>query len=298
MARRRLLFVLVLVQITFIEALFFGGGGGSCSPAPSCPTSCPVCSPCGSNFYPSGGNSYGGIANYPAQQYSQPSYGFAQQSSSYASQPVASYASQPSYGFAQQANSYASQPASGYATSSYSQPQFSAILPPLISPPSYANSQPAFQQNYQAPSASVSSYQGSPVSLAQPPPETYTEQTISPSPYTEQTISSSVSYSEQPIVQPTIPSTYQPYNENTQTFEPQSTPEQVTPTRGYLDVDVQPVSATTYSPNLEGYENQVTQVDAATPPSTTQQNYRDEDIDYLQPTGLGDPRKFFIPKHF
>jgi hypothetical protein len=107
---------------------------------------------------------------------------------------------------------------------------------------------------------------------------------------------------------PTSTASYEPYNENTQsvTFESQPTPQQVTPTRSYLDVDVQPISASTYSPtNSPSYSpnyspssvgygeqasQQVTQVEAATTPSTTQ-NYRDEDIDYLQPTGLEDPRK-------
>lgn len=265
-----LLFLLILfVQTPTNKALFFGGGGSSCAPAPVCPTTCPVCSPCGGSFaYPSGGNNYGGIAAYPTQYAQQPSYGIAQPSINYVSQPVSSVVSQP---------------ASGYAKSSYVQtPQISAILPPLIAPPpSYSNSQPVFQQTYQAPPAP--SYQGPAAPSYQGP--------AAPSYQAPLAQPISAPYSEQAIAQPTTTANYQPYNENPQTFEPQPTPQQVTPTRGYLDVDVQPVSATTYSPSSANYDNQVTQVQAATAPSTPQ-GYRDEDIDYLQPTGLEDPRNF------
>lgn len=240
MASRRLLSALFLiVQFSLIEAFFFGT---SC-PQTTCQTSCPVCSPCGGGFYPSGGNNYGGLASYPAQ-YSQPSYG-----NSYA-QPPASYAiGRPSFGYAQ----------------SPQIPQFSANLPPLISAPSFASLQ-------------------SPIPPADQEIAQQYQEAASPS-----------SYIEQSIVQPTTTSNYQSFNENNQQEETDPAPERVTPTtRGYLDVDVQPISATTFKPNEpSGYGEAVQVEPAATSATTTQQTYKDDHVDYLEPTGLDDSRLFF-----
>lgn len=227
-------------------------GGGSC------PTTCQVCSPCsgaGSFAYP---NNYGG---YPAQ-YSQPSIGY---------QSNVGYQSAPSYAIGQQ-------PSASYPVQ-YSQPS----LPSLVSAPAYQSGQ-QYQQGQPAQTYQPQQIYQSGQPESQPPSD--------PPPYQDQNI---------PIVQPT--STAQPeYNENSQAET--VTPQQVTPTRGYLDVDVQPVTANTYNGN---YGEQVTQVEAATQPytqtysqtsapttqTTSQSNYgTDDSPDYLQPTGLDDPRKF------
>lgn len=255
------------------QSLFFGGGQ-SCG---QCPTTCPVCSPCsgaGNYAYPS---NYGGISSY-----------------SYPTQYSQNYQSSSNYAVGQSFG----QPASGYVKSPQvasflPQQQYSQALPPLISAPTYQQ-QPSVPV-YQNLQPSVPSYQ-QPVQQYQQETQ---EQFIAPP-----------GYQEQPIVQPTTQS-YQP-----EIVTPQVTPEQVHPSQNsYLDVDVQPTEPNSYN---AGYGNQVPQVDATTQSYTpnfspsvqpasqtynpsfesttqtsTQSSYnRDEDVpDYLQPTGLDDPRK-------
>ncbi|KAI6189667.1 Ground-like domain-containing protein [Aphelenchoides bicaudatus] len=242
-----------LLSALFLVVQFSSIGAfffGTSCPQTTCQTSCPVCSPCGGNNY--GGGFYpSGGNNYG---------GLASYPTQYA---------QPSYGNSYaQAPSYAiGQPSFGYAQSPSAQiPQFSANLPPLISAPSLASLQgpipPADQEIAQQ------AYQeAAPPSNPSPP-----------------------SYIDQSIVQPTTASNYQSFNENTQTEETHPAPERVTPTtRGYLDVDVQPISATTFKPNEpSGYGEAVQVEPAATSATTTQQTYKDDHIDYLEPTGLDD----------
>lgn len=151
----------------------------------------------------------------------------------------------------------------------------------------YQNSAPSYSasSSYSAPSYSISqsvpSYsisQSAPsYPISQPAPQFAQQLPTIISPPIYQNFES---YSEIPPVQPASTPIVQP---TTPTYV-SSTPQQVTPKKNYLDVDVLPVLTSTVPANQE-------QVDAATP--TQSSSYKNENSpDYLE-SGLDDSRKFF-----
>lgn len=201
----------------------------------------------------------------PCPSYSYPAEGRTSYSGNYGE--IASYSPQ----YVQPSHVVSRPVSSGYVRGPFVAPAAS-VLPPLIQPLDYPNEhqvslqQPDYANEHQ-------------VSLQQPD---YQQETSS--------------YSEQPSTQTTTTSSG--YNEPTTNFEDQLAPQQVTPSLEYLDVDVHPVtdvhhpvSASTFSPTSNGYEEySSTQVNSVTPSTTAQSPpyERDEGLDYLQPTGLDD----------